>query len=137
LCIYINASSADLSDLFPLCSIKERSDKRAVTAKSPVAGGNSQAEKIGYVPRAKVGELKETGYSSRGGRKGEALDDESRAGLERVKAADADIDQDLDSINQSLASLGNIAGQMRDEVRTLRRSNCLDIVMLYIYVAFV
>jgi hypothetical protein len=104
--------------IFPLGSVKERSDKRAVSAKPPSAG-NSQAEKIGYVPRAKVGELKETGYSSRGGRKGEALDDESRAGLERVKATDADIDQDLDSINQSLASLGNIAGQMRDEVSTL------------------
>ena len=98
-----------------LCSVKDRSDKRAAKA----ATAPSQAEKIGYVPKSRLNEMKASGMSSTQtsrGKKGEALDEESRLGLDKVKQADAEIDQDLDSINNSLASLGNIAGQMRDEV---------------------
>lgn len=63
--------------------------------------------------------MKESGLSSTQsskGKKGETLDDESRQGLERVKAKDAEIDNDLDEINAAIAGLGNIASQMRDEV---------------------
>ncbi len=96
-------------------SVKDRSDKRAAKA----AASPSQVEKIGYVPKSRLNEMKASGLSSTQttrGKKGEALDEESRLGLEKVKQADAEIDQDLDAINSSLASLGNIAGQMRDEV---------------------
>ena len=47
---------------------------------------------------------------------GEVLDEESRLGLERIKANDAEIDEDLNAITASIAGLGNIASQMRDEV---------------------
>ena len=96
-----------------LFSVKERNDARS--AKGPAADPN---QKIGFVPRARVGGMKETGLASTSGRnakKGETLDEESRLGLERVKANDADIDQDLDDINNAIAGLGNIAAQMRDE----------------------
>lgn len=93
--------------------VKERNEARA--AKAPIEDKN---QKIGFVPRARVGGMKESGLtstSSRSGKKGEVLDEESRLGLDKVKAKDADIDQDLDEINNALAGLGNIALQVRDE----------------------
>ena len=94
--------------------MKERNDARS-SAKGPSADPN---QKVGFVPRARVNGMKESGLSStsgRNGKKGESLDEESRLGLERVKANDADIDQDLDDINNAIAGLGNVASQMRDE----------------------
>jgi hypothetical protein len=97
------------------CSVKERNEARSG---KPSADEGNGKQKIGFVPRARVGGMKESGLASTSGKKkGEALDEDSRLGLERVKAGDAEIDQDLDDINNSLAGLGNVAGQMRDEVR--------------------
>ena len=102
-----------LVHIFVFYRVKERNDARS--AKAPA----EQNGKIGFVPRARVGGMKESGLASTSGRnakKGETLDEESRLGLEKVKATDAEIDQDLDAITQSIAGLGNIASQMRDEV---------------------
>lgn len=63
--------------------------------------------------------LKETGLSSNamGNRKGkEELDDETRAGLGRMQQNDAEIDNGVGLIANSLDNLGKIAEQMNEEV---------------------
>ena len=61
--------------------------------------------------------MKATGLSSTSGRKGkEELDDESKAGLQRVQANDREIDQGINSISNTLDSLTGIAGHMKEEV---------------------
>ena len=90
-----------------------------------VAGGkasSTQAEKIGYVPRAQQKALAETGLSKSS--KPENLDAESSAGLARLRQNDAEIDQGLDEISNSLDSLAGISRAMNDEVTIERLLDC-------------
>lgn len=80
----------------------------------------TQAEKIGYVSRNNVSTMKASGYSStsrgRGKGKDEELDEESRQGLEKIKANDAEIDAGIAEISRTLDSIGGIASLMKEEV---------------------
>lgn len=79
----------------------------------------TQAEKIGYVSRNNVSAMKASGYSStsksRGKGKEDDLDDESRAGLEKIKANDAEIDAGISEISRTLDSISGIASLMKEE----------------------
>lgn len=103
-----------------LDEVHERNEARKAKAASTAAA--KQAERVGYIPRNKQpATLQESGLSSAGmisGRKQEQLDDESAAGLARVKETDKEIDQGIEEISASIDRLGNIAGQMKDETVT-------------------
>lgn len=112
-----------------LGEVHERNEARKAEA-AQRANASKHADKIGYVPRNKQAELKESGLSSagmmgKGGSRGtpadQQLDAESAAGLQRVKERDAEIDQGIDAIAQSIDNLGNIAGQMKDETVSQNR----------------
>lgn len=92
------------------CSIRERNNAR--TQKK----GSSQAEKIGFVSRNNQSTLQASGLSSSRNKKNEELDEESRAGLARLKNQDAEIDEGLDSISNCLDNLSGISQAMNEEV---------------------
>lgn len=107
-----------------LDEVTQRNEDR----KSKAAEKSRQADKFGgYVPRNKqatplqASGLTSTGLSGgRSGRNGadQQLDEDSAAGLARLRETDAEIDQGIDSIAQTLDRVANIAGAMREEVHT-------------------
>ena len=83
----------------------------------------SQADKIGYVPRAAQAKMAESGLTnsrmaSHTGKAEEQLDEDSAAGLAGLKATDAEIDQGLDRISNAIDRIGNIAAAMGQEARS-------------------
>ncbi len=97
-------------------AIRERNAARQQKA----SAGSTQGEKIGYFSRNKQTALTESGRTSAGmtkGKKEDDLDDESKAGLARVKQQDAEIDEGIDQIAKQLDNLGNIASSMNEEVK--------------------
>lgn len=95
--------------------IQERNEARKAKA-----AGSKQAEKLGYVPRSKGASA--SGMSSAGMMRGkaaedQALDEESSAGLAKVKAADAEIDAGLDSLARTMDNLNEIGSAMRSEAQ--------------------
>lgn len=108
--------------LFELISVRGRNKER--TAQRTGGGAAATNEKVGYVPRSNLANMKASGLSGTGGsRKGkEELDEESKAGLQRVQANDREIDQGINSISNTLDNLTGIAGQMKEEVYSLLTS---------------
>lgn len=79
----------------------------------------TQAEKIGYVPRAQQARMTASGLTSTTmHRKGvaEELDEDSAAGLQTLKNNDLEIDQNLDGISATLDKITDISKAMREEV---------------------
>ena len=106
---------SDISLLYVVsCSVRSRNKERTAQR----TGGNAQAtEKVGYVPRSNLSNMKASGLSSSGGRKDkEELDDESKLGLQRVQAADREIDQGINAVSSTLDAISGIASDMREEV---------------------
>lgn len=92
--------------------MKQREQQQAAGALS------TQAEKIGYVPRNRVATMKESGLTSAGimkGSKTDHLDEDSQAGLRRIMARDAQIDEGLDAIGKSVDRLGSIAAAINEQ----------------------
>ena len=77
-----------------------------------------QVEKIGYIPRGKVPVLQDTGLTT-GQNKGEELDDESSAGLARMKEKDSEIDSSLGDVLRIVDNLGDLAIAMNEEVKII------------------
>ena len=84
----------------------------------PQNGAMGQVEKIGYIPRGKVPVLQDTGLTT-GQNKGEELDDESSAGLARMKEKDSEIDSSLGDVLRIVDNLGDLAIAMNEEVISL------------------
>jgi hypothetical protein len=100
--------------------VRERNQARMDKLK-PKTGGASQADKIGYVPRAQQAKMAQSGLTNTrmGGVKAdEELDEDSAAGLAQLKANDAEIDQGMDRISSALDRIGNIASAMGQETRS-------------------
>ena len=111
------------------CRVKDRNATRATTKPQGALG---QVEKIGYIPRNKVPVLQATGLTSErlAGRREEELDADSAAGLARLKARDADIDQSLGDVLRIVDNLDQIAGAMNEEV-SASECKCKSTVWLY------
>ena len=80
----------------------------------------SQAEKIGYVPRAQQAKMAQSGLSSArmGGAnkaKDDELDEDSAAGLAQLRANDAEIDEGMDRIASAIDRIGGLAAEMGKE----------------------
>lgn len=103
--------------LHAVCRIHKRQEDRKVKA-----AASKQAEKLGYTPRNRAGNgPTQSGMSSAGmlrGKPQDELDDESAAGLAKVKAQDAEIDAGLDTLCRTMDNLSGIASAMRDEAVT-------------------
>jgi len=90
-------------------------------ANSPVGGGSTQGEKIGYASRVQVSTMKASGLTSAGmmgGKKNQQdqeLDAESAAGLKQIQDDDADIDNDINDVSNAIDRLGNLASNMKEE----------------------
>ena len=99
--------------------VRERNQAR-LNAQKPT--GSTQAEKIGYVPRAQQAQMKATGLASAGMMRGQKkapdqeLDEESASGLARVSANNAEIDASVDEIGSALDRIAGIANNMKEEV---------------------
>lgn len=82
----------------------------------------NQGEKIGYVPRAQIQQMKASGLTSAGMMRGHSaggsdeLDEDSAAGLANLKRADQEIDDGIDKISNTLDNLAGIASGMRSEI---------------------
>jgi len=108
-----------------LNEVKDRNDARKAKAASAAAasgGSTKAADKIGYVPRNKqASTLTASGLTSAGMTRGKAadqdLDDESAAGLQRLKEQDAEIDAGIDAISKTIDNLNNIASTMNEETK--------------------
>lgn len=102
-----------------LDDVHDRNEARK--AKASAQNQSKHADKIGYVPRNKQpATLQATGLTSAGmmsksSRADQQLDDESAAGLARLKSKDAEIDAGIDAISRTIDNLGNLAGQMKEE----------------------
>lgn len=99
-----------------IASVRSRNKERTAQR----TGGNAQAtEKVGYVPRSNLSNMKASGLSSSGGRKDkEELDEESKLGLQRVQAADREIDQGINAVSSTLDAISGIASDMREETES-------------------
>lgn len=105
-----------------ICRVQQRNDERKIKAGEK----SRQAEKFGgYIPRSKGGSvnLQSSGLASAnlaGGRKGaeQQLDEDSAAGLARVRETDAEIDEGIDNIAQTLDRIAQISTQMYEETNT-------------------
>mmetsp|Transcript_611 Transcript_611/g.1198 ORF Transcript_611/g.1198 Transcript_611/m.1198 type:complete len:353 (+) Transcript_611:114-1172(+) len=108
--------------------VNQRNEER----KAKAASNSKQADKIGYVPRNKqAAGMNATGLSSagmmgksKGNDDGQALDEDSAAGLARLREKDAEIDAGVDAISRTIDNLVGIAGQMKDE--TLAQNEKLE-----------
>ena len=100
--------------------IQSRHVSRVGKDKAP-SGGSTQGEKIGYVSRQNVSNMKASGLVSAGmaggrGKKQEELDEESADGLREINADAAEIDDGVDEISGAIDRLHGIASHMKDEV---------------------
>ncbi len=108
--------------------MKDRNEARKNKAAS--AASSKNADKIGYVPRNKqASNLTASGLtSSKMSGKNQAsdqdLDDESAAGLNKLKENDAEIDAGIDAISRTIDNLSGIAATMKEE--TLNQMDKLD-----------
>jgi hypothetical protein len=99
-----------------IAEVRERNQQRLEKLKPK----QTQAEKIGYVPRAQQAKMQASGMvSSRmaNSTKEEELDPESAEGLAQLKANDREIDQGLDQISGALDRLANISSAMNSETK--------------------
>lgn len=105
-----------LNFIFEINRVKDRHVQRVTT--KPQNGAMSSMEKIGYIPRDKVPVLRDTGVVGRNKPPGEdqELDLDSAAGLERLKAKDAEIDDSLGDVLKVVDNLDNISKAMNEEV---------------------
>ena len=115
-----------------MSSVRGRNKERTAQR---TGGGAATNEKVGYVPRSNLANMKASGLSGTGGgRKGkEELDEESKAGLQRVQANDREIDQGVNAISNTLDNLTGIAGQMKEEVFYVSYVLGLIYVIIYFY----
>lgn len=105
-----------MSHVHILLFIYDRVKNRSITRSlKPQNGAMGQVEKIGYIPRGQVPVLQDTGLSTNKN-KGEELDDESSAGLARMKEKDAEIDSSLGDVLRIVDNLGDLAIAMNEEV---------------------
>lgn len=84
--------------------------------------GGGNGEKIGHVPRSAVTGMKQSGLTSTNRtskNKEDELDEESRAGLNRINQRDQEVDRGIHEISRGLDNLAAIAGSMKEEVRKL------------------
>jgi hypothetical protein len=98
--------------------VTARNDERKIKA-----AGSKNVDKIGYVPRNKqaagmtASGLSSAGMSGRGRNDpDQALDEDSAAGLARLKEKDAEIDAGIDAISRGIDNLTSISTAMKDEV---------------------
>lgn len=102
--------------------VRDRNMARMEKLKPKSGAGGSQADKIGYVPRAQQAKMAQSGLSSSrmAGKPAaeDELDEDSAAGLAQLKANDAEIDQSMDRVGAALDRIGNIASQMGSEARS-------------------
>lgn len=71
----------------------------------------------------------------------QTLDEDSAAGLAKLREQDAEIDAGIDQISRTIDNLTNIAGAMKDEVSiisityysTYYNNNCRWLIYIYIY----
>eukprot|EP01034_Spumella_vulgaris_P027559 gene27559-34298_t len=109
-------------------TVKDRNEARK--NKASAAASSKNADKIGYVPRNKqASELKASGLTSskmsgKNGPSDQDLDDESAAGLNKLKENDAEIDAGIDAISRTIDNLSGIAATMKEE--TLNQMDKLD-----------
>eukprot|EP01032_Pedospumella_encystans_P013203 gene13203-15214_t len=103
-----------------LDEVTQRNDERKIKAAT-----SKNVDKIGYVPRNKqAAGMSASGLSSAGmmGKNrndpDQALDEDSAAGMQRLKARDAEIDAGIDSISRGIDNLVNISSAMKDEVNS-------------------
>lgn len=102
--------------------VKDRNEARKAKA-AAAATSSKNADKIGYVPRSKQGStltasgLTSTSMARKGGPSDQDLDDESAAGLARLKENDAEIDAGIDAISRTIDNLGGIAATMKEETQ--------------------
>jgi hypothetical protein len=93
------------------------------------AGTSKAVEKIGYVPRNKqAAAMNSSGLTSAGmmgkSRQEDPLDEDSAAGMERLRSKDAAIDEGIDAISRTIDNLTGIASAMKDE--TLAQTSKLE-----------
>jgi hypothetical protein len=105
--------------------VKERQNQR-VQSTNKAANASAQASKIGYVSRSRQTELQESDYSSSFGDKDEEMDEESRAGLDRLRSNEREIDSGVEQIANSLDNLMSMAGAMKDT--TAEQTKKLDLL---------
>ena len=101
--------------------VTQRNEDRKERAAASAASRHT--EKIGYVPRNKqAAGMSASGLTSAGmmGKSrndpSQTLDEDSVAGLARLREQDAEIDAGIDQISRQIDNLTNIAGAMKDEV---------------------
>lgn len=105
------------------CSVRERQAQRGVISSSTASSTRGKT-KVEYVPRGK-GNLIASGLTS-GGMMGsggaggdQRLDEESQAGMNKLRENDDEMDEELDAINDIVGKLGVIAGDINEEVTEL------------------
>ena len=112
--------------------VRERNAARMEKLK-PNRTGSSQAEKIGYVPRAQQARMAQSGLSSArmgGKNKDDELDEDSAAGLAQLRANDAEIDEGMDRIGNAIDRIGNLANAMGQESKAhTAKLESIDTVM--------
>lgn len=101
--------------------VTQRNEDRKERAAASAASRHT--EKIGYVPRNKqAAGMSASGLTSAGmmgqsrNDPSQTLDEDSAAGLARLREQDAEIDAGIDQISRQIDNLTNIAGAMKDEV---------------------
>lgn len=101
--------------------VTQRNEDRKERAAASAASRHT--EKIGYVPRNKqAAGMSASGLTSAGmmgqsrNDPSQTLDEDSAAGLARLREQDAEIDVGIDQISRQIDNLTNIAGAMKDEV---------------------
>uniref|UniRef100_A0A7S3HCT8 t-SNARE coiled-coil homology domain-containing protein n=1 Tax=Spumella elongata TaxID=89044 RepID=A0A7S3HCT8_9STRA len=99
-----------------LDELHQRNDERKLKANN-----NRPVEKIGYVTRNKQAEgMKASGFSSAAmmGKQDpdQDLDEESAAGLSRLRQNDSEIDSGVAQLSRTIDTLGSIGAAMKDEV---------------------
>lgn len=83
------------------------------------------------MPRTQHKTITETGLSK--STKPENLDAETRAGLAKLKQNDAEIDDGLDEISNSLSTLANISKAMNEEVSFWIMKVCASLFVNYYF----
>eukprot|EP01006_Ploeotia_vitrea_P065529 TRINITY_DN928_c0_g1_i1.p1 TRINITY_DN928_c0_g1~~TRINITY_DN928_c0_g1_i1.p1 ORF type:complete len:355 (+),score=48.09 TRINITY_DN928_c0_g1_i1:118-1182(+) len=120
-------TDAPMGSSAKVAEIQQRHVSRV--GKDKANNGSTQGEKIGYVSRQNVSNMKASGLVSAGmtgrrGKKDEELDEESAQGLKEIQQEDDEINQGIDDISDSLDRLHGISHQMKEE--TIAQNKKLD-----------
>lgn len=114
-----------------------RNDSRKIAA----AINSKRVDNVGYVPREKQS-LLDTGMSSAGmmgsPRREVPLDEESAAGMTRLREKDVRIDEGIQAIDRSVDNIAAISTAMKNEVRWLiliiTGNNCIMFTFFSFYI---